>query len=193
MSMTPPRANIRDRTIPYAVPTTSGGTAAVTREQKNSPSSTKMSTMEMGSMTDMSAFAPCRVSYAMGTEPVTYVLISDSPASSIAEATTDLRFPTSSMDESPPPTENDTRNTPESPFPYEPRTVNPTESPYLSPTASERTPESIRPESILESSPSSSYGIARTVSVVRLPPKCSSTIAWPSDDSESKPPMEVMS
>ena len=71
MSNRLPSAKVSARIIPYAVPTTSGGTAAVTRVQKNSPSRTKIRTMEIGSIIAMSSLAPCSVSYAIGTEPVT--------------------------------------------------------------------------------------------------------------------------
>ena len=112
MSNTPPRANISAMTIPYAEPTTSGGTAAVTTVQKNSPRSTKISTIDMGSIIAMSPLAPCSVSYAMGTEPVMYVSISPSPAEAMASPTMPLRLPTSSMAETPEPNENATMNTP---------------------------------------------------------------------------------
>ena len=47
--------------------------------------------------------------------------------------------------------------------------------------------------SISESPSSSSYGITSTVSVLNVPTKFSSTMLWPASDSESRPPIDVMS
>ena len=172
MSRNCPSANISARTVPYAVPTTSGGTTAVTSVQKKSPSSTRISRMDSGSIFAMSLLAPSSVSYAMGTDPVRYVLTS-SPDAFTASETASLMFPTSSIADRPPPTSKLRIRTPlsEPSLLNEPITSYVTSPSKRSPRESSNAPEPRSPDCTADSSSASSYGITSTVSVPIEPSK----------------------
>ncbi len=150
--------------------------------------------MDSGSILSTSAFAPSSVSYVIAVFPVTYVFMSR-PDAATASATADLRSPMESIADMPSPNWMVTMYTPEEApsWPKDPMIVLDTPSPNWFFRASSRHPFIMNLDWIEASCVESSYGMTRTTSVLNEESKYLSTSACPSADSESRPPIAVIS